>query len=147
MSSQYIRVITICIIRKDDSILVFEAYDPTRSLTYYRPLGGQIEFGEYSLDALRREFREELGTELINVRYMQTLENIFTAYGKPGHEAVFVYKGEFADKSFYDKDEYIVVEDNGDIVKALWMPLRDFRAEKFPLFPDGLLALLEKEND
>ncbi len=145
--TKHIRVITICIIRKGDSIILFEGCDPTRSLTYYRPLGGQIEFGEYSLNALRREFREELGAELVNLRYLQTLENIFTAYDKPSHEAVFVYEGEFADKLMYDKDEFTVIEDNGDVIKALWMPLRDFREGKFPLFPDGLLALLEKEND
>ncbi len=144
--TKHIRVITICIIRKGDSILVFKGYDPTRSLTYYRPLGGQIEFGEYSLDALRREFREELDAELVNLHYLQTLENIFTAYDKPGHETVFVYEGEFADKLMYDKDEFTVIEDDGDLIKALWMPLRGFREGKFPLFPDGLLALLEKEN-
>ena len=142
MSSQYIRVITICVIRKGNTILVFEGYDPTRDQTFYRPLGGQIEFGEYSLDALRREFREEINAELANLRYVQTFENIFTAYDKPGHEAVFVYEGDFADKSFYNKDLIIGKEDNGESFEAKWMPIADFQAGKFPLYPDGLLELL-----
>ena len=141
-----IRVIAICIVRKDDFILVFEGYDPTRALTYYRPLGGQIEFGEYSVDALRREFREELGAELVNLRYVQTLENIFTAYEKPAHEAIFVYEGDFADKTFYHKELIIGQEDNGESFTVKWMPIAEFRTGKFPLYPDGLLErLLEKE--
>ena len=133
MNSRQIRVTTICIIRKGDSILVFEGYDPTRSQIFYRPLGGEIEFGEYSLDALRREFREQLGTDLLNLRYIQTLENVFTAYGKPSHEAIFIYEGNFADKSFYNKDVIIGKEDNGESFEAKWMPISDFQGGKFPL--------------
>ncbi|MBT3711843.1 MAG: NUDIX domain-containing protein [Anaerolineae bacterium] len=145
MSSQYIRVITICVIRKGNTILVFEGYDPTRDQTFYRPLGGQIEFGEYSLDALRREFREEINAELVNLRYVQTLENIFTAYGKPSHEVIFVFEGELANQSLYNRNIIIGQEDNGESFEAKWVPIADFHAEKFPLYPNGLLELLEKE--
>ncbi len=145
MHLKQIRVITICIIRKGDSILVFEGYDPTRDQTFYRPLGGQIEFGEYSLDALRREFREEINAELVNLRYVQTLENIFTAYGKLWHEVIIIYEGELAKQSLYNRDIIIGQEDNGESFKALWAPLSDFQTGKFPLYPDGLLELLLKE--
>ena len=145
MHSKQIRVITICIIRKGDTIFVFEDVDKITNETFYRPLGGGIEYGEYSYDALEREFLEEINVKLLNLRYIQTLENIFICDGETGHEIVIVYEGEFADKTFYNKDVVILTEDNGEKLKAMWMPLADFRARKFPLYPDGLLELLEKE--
>ena len=142
MTLQHIRAIIICIIRKGDSIFVFEGYDHVKDQTFYRPLGGGIDFGESSSKALQREFKEEINAELINLCYMQTLENIFTCYGKTGHEVVIIYEGEFADKSLYSKNIVVGREDNGDAFKALWMPIADFQDGKFPLYPDGLLELL-----
>ena len=142
MMPDYIRPIAICIIRRDDAILVFEGYDHIKQQTFYRPLGGGIDFSEYSIDALQREFHEELNAELVNLRYLQTTENIFTLEGKTGHEIVFIYAGEFADPAFYEKDEILGLEDNGDTFKAFWMPLDEFRSGKHPLYPTELLALL-----
>ncbi|MBT3315255.1 MAG: NUDIX domain-containing protein [Anaerolineae bacterium] len=142
MSSLQIRVITICIIRKGDSILVFEGYDRVKDQIFYRPLGGGVEYGEHSSEAILREFREELGAELINLRYMNTFENTFTFEGNSGHEIVIIYKGDFADESFYSKDIIIGKEDNGNDFKAMWKSILDFRNEQLPLYPDRLLELL-----
>ncbi len=147
MNKERIRVITICVIRKGDSVLVFEGYDHVKKQIFYRPLGGGIKFGERSLDAIQRELREEIGARLVNLQYRATLENIFTVYGKPGHELIVIYEGEFADSSLYDKELILGEEDNGDPIKAMWMPLADFRAGKYPLYPTGLLKLLEEENE
>lgn len=144
MPPQQIRPITICIIHKGDSILVFEGYDHVKDQTFYRPLGGGIEFGEASLDALQREFQEEIDAKLINLRYFRTLENIFSCYGEIGHEIVIIYNGEFADKSLYSKDIIVGQEDNGDAFKALWMPIANFEMGRFPLYPNGLLELLQE---
>ena len=45
-----------------------------------------IEHGEYAIDAIRREMREEIGAELDNIVLLGTLENIFTFAGTAGHE-------------------------------------------------------------
>lgn len=89
-------------------------------------------------------FEKRFNAELVNLRYLATLENIFTVYGKPGHEFIVIYEGKFADRSFYEKELLLGEEDNGDPIKAIWMPLSDFRAGKYPLYPTGLLELLEK---
>ena len=47
-----IRPIAVCVVRNNDNILVFEGYDPVKKETFYRPLGGAIEFGEHSKSAV-----------------------------------------------------------------------------------------------
>ena len=63
-------------------------FDSVKKEIYYRPLGGGIEFGEYGIDAIQREFQEELGVDLNNLKYLFTMENIFTLNGNRGHEIV-----------------------------------------------------------
>jgi ADP-ribose pyrophosphatase YjhB (NUDIX family) len=146
MSHGTIRPLALCVARhrdRPDHILVFEGYDPTKRQTFYRPLGGGIEFGEYARDAVLRELREELDAELTNIQYLATLENIFTYDGVPGHEIVQLFTADFADGAFYDRDDLSAHEDTGETFHVVWKPLADFRAGLAPLYPDGLLTLLD----
>ena len=54
MSAPGIRPIALAIIRDQGRILVFEGRDPLKPETFYRPLGGGIEFGERGAEALRK---------------------------------------------------------------------------------------------
>ncbi len=92
-----IRPIAICVCRDGERILVAEGHDSVKKQIFYRPLGGTIEFGEHGEEAVRREFQEEIGAELDEVRYLGMLENIFTYEGNRGHEIVLVYDGRLAD--------------------------------------------------
>jgi 8-oxo-dGTP pyrophosphatase MutT (NUDIX family) len=130
------------IFRKNDQILVFESYDHHKDQTFYRPLGGGIDYGEYSDQALIREMREELQVEITNLAYLGTLENVFIHDGDSGHEIVIIYQADFADSTLYDKAELVGYEDDGTPFKALWKSLADFRPGVVPLYPDGLPALL-----
>lgn len=141
--SAHIRPIAICIIRRGDSLLVFEGYDASKNQTFYRPLGGGIEFGEYGDMAVRREMREELGVELADVRYVGTLENIYTMEGHPGHEIVLVYQANLVDERLYASDEMVGYEENLRPFKVTWASRALFRAGAVPLYPDGLLKLLD----
>jgi len=142
-----IRPIVICVFRHNGRILVGEHVDPQKQETFYRPLGGGIEFGEHSREALARELREELGADVANLRYLAALENIFTFNGRPGHEIVQVYDGELADKSLYEPLTLIGREDNGEPFTAVWKSLSDFMVENAPpLYPDGLLDLLHAKQ-
>jgi NADH pyrophosphatase NudC (nudix superfamily) len=53
-------VIVLGLIRSGDRIFVSECKDPVKQDTFYRALGGAVEFGEHSRDALQREFQEEI---------------------------------------------------------------------------------------
>lgn len=48
MIMQY-RAVSLCIFRRDEHYLFVEKYDKTLGITYYRPVGGTIEFGENSI--------------------------------------------------------------------------------------------------
>ena len=104
MKKGIIRPLVICIFQKDDTILVAEGYDPVKSEYYYRPIGGGIEYGEKGAEALIREVREEIGTGISNIKYLGTVENIFTFNGEVGHELVQVYDATFVDSSFYTEE-------------------------------------------
>jgi 8-oxo-dGTP pyrophosphatase MutT (NUDIX family) len=139
-----IRPLAICVFRNKDRILVFEGYDPIKKQSFYRPLGGGIEFGEYGEEAVRREIMEELHTEIENLSYLGMLENVFVFNGTPGHEIVMVYDGALINSGLYDQSVIAVIEANGEEVRAMWKNLDEFGAGKSILYPVGLLEMLRK---
>lgn len=137
-----IRPIAICLFRRDDTILVFEGFDPVKNERFYRPVGGGIEFGERSSEALVREVREELDTEITDLCYLGAIENIFTYDGGPGHEIVMVYDGRFADPE-RDAARTMAGDEGGSPFTARRVDLSIFRSGGARLYPAGLLELIE----
>jgi 8-oxo-dGTP pyrophosphatase MutT (NUDIX family) len=131
-----IRPIALGLIRNGDRILVFEGQDEVKGETFYRPLGGGIEFGERAVDALHREFHEELAVELSDVTLLGVLENIFTVYGRAGHEIVYVFEASLADTSWYERDDLGAILDEGSPVS--WQPVNEFISGRSILYPHGL---------
>ena len=139
-----IRPLSICVFRNKDRILVFEGYDPIKKQSFYRPLGGGIEFGEYGEEAVRREIMEELHTEIEDLSYLGMLENVFVFNGTPSHEIVMVYDGALINSGLYDRAVIAVIEANGEEVRAMWKNLDEFGVGKSILYPVGLLEMLRK---
>jgi ADP-ribose pyrophosphatase YjhB (NUDIX family) len=88
----------------DGALLVSQDTDPTGS-PFQRPLGGNVEFGEYALDTVHRELHEEIRQHLTGVRLLGVLENIFHRDGALQHEVVFTFTASFADIAAYDISE------------------------------------------
>ena len=63
-----IRPIALGLAIKNGKLLVSEGYDHSKKQTFYRCLGGGIEFLEKSTDALIREFLEEINTNIIHLK-------------------------------------------------------------------------------
>ena len=143
MKKNRVRAIAICVFRNNDRILVAEGFDEVKNQKFYRPLGGTIEFGEYSDETVRRELLEEIQAEVSDLRYLGTLENIFTFNGKNGHEIVFVYDGKLADQALYEKD-LLHGDELGTSFEAVWIDLREIGPGSPPLYPTGLAELLNE---
>ena len=142
-----IRPLALCLFRRDDgSILVAPGYDEVKRQRFYRPLGGEIEFGELAEDAARREVREEIGAEVDDgLRLLGVFENLFVYQGERGHELVWLFEGRFADASFYER-EVIEADEGGSKFEARWVPLDLFVRGEAPLYPDGLLEMLQGQR-
>jgi|SRR5687767_11661015 len=140
-----IRALAICVFRRGDHILVFEGHDPVKGETFYRPLGGGIEFGEKSEDVVRRELKEEINVDVGEIRYLGTLENIFVFNGNSYHEIVLIYDGTLMEAGLYEQAVITGKEANGDEIRALWKSLDEFESGNLILYPDGLLNLLRAE--
>ncbi|WP_242547961.1 NUDIX hydrolase [Amycolatopsis sp. MtRt-6] len=138
-----IRPIVLAVIRRGDALLVFEAHDHVKGQTFCRPLGGGIEFGESSKEALEREFLEELGAAITVGRRLGVLENVFTWQDRPGHEIAFVFAAEFADPSRYECDEMKILDEPAS---ARWVDLAEFRDRRKILYPEGLIELLSADQ-
>ena len=145
MDRERIRPIVVCLLSRGERILVSEAYDSAKRDYFCRPLGGGIHFGEHSRDAVLREIREETGAEVENLRLVGVLENIFTYEGEPGHEIVFVYDAEFADKALYEGGGLQCYESEIDVsFVARWQSPDEIRRGNVRLVPEPLAELLKK---
>jgi len=123
--------------------MVSEEHDPFKGETFYRPLGGGIEFGEHSIDTIRRELMEEIGAKVTDLVYLGTLENIFVFNGIPGHEIVQVYDGALVEPGLYE--QAVISGHEADVnlpMKVIWKRLDEFGPGKPILYPTGLLELL-----
>ena len=141
-----IRPIVISVFRDGDRLFLAEYHDPSSGEKFYRPLGGAIAFGEHSRECIVREIREEMGSEITGLTYVGVIENIFFFDGKPGHEIVLVYEANFVDARLYEVESVRCRENGGEFV-AVWKPIAEFRAGKAPLYPEGLLDLLDKARE
>jgi len=137
-----IRPMALVLFRRDDGrVLVAPGFDSVKQQRFYRPLGGEIEFGERAEDAARREIREELGAEIDGLKLIGVFENLFTFLGRPGHELVWLFEARFREPAYYHGDE-LTADEGGAAFPVRWVPLDTFARGEAPLYPDGLLEAL-----
>jgi len=134
-----IRPIVLGIAIRNGKLLVAEGFDKKKQETFYRALGGGIEFGEMSCEALKREFLEELSVDIEIKEYLGLSENIFEFNGMKAHELVLMYKIDVNDNDY--KDTYIINDDCGKF-KALWIDIKDFINGEKILYPKEVFKYL-----
>ncbi|WP_341956787.1 NUDIX domain-containing protein [Microbacterium sp. LWH13-1.2] len=135
-----IRNIAVGLPVKDGHLLALEGHDRSRGLDFLRAIGGGIEFGETAVEALRREFMEELGVELDGAEPLGVFENIFTYEGAPGHEIAHVFAVSSAALDAVPLDAELRILDEGSPVR--WVPIADIETGVRVLFPEGAPAAL-----
>ena len=134
---QIIKAMAVIRRARDGALLVSESADPL----FQRPLGGHVEFGEYAVDTIHREFLEEIGQELTDVRRLGVLENIFPWRDGTEHEVVFIFAAAFADEAAYDIEEQLIRDDTEPKDRVIWRPAD---AVSPPLYPAGLTELIAR---
>jgi ADP-ribose pyrophosphatase YjhB (NUDIX family) len=134
LNSEAIRAMALGIIKNDQGhILVSPGYDKLKNESFYRLLGGGVDFGETSETALKREFLEELDVELTNCKLLDVVENIFTYDGLTGHEICFIYSADFVDAKMYEQSEFKII-DSEDEGRAIWLDLKQNGSD--PIYPN-----------
>ena len=125
--------------KKDNKLLVSKGYDKIKNQFFYRCLGGGIEFQETSIEALKREFKEEIDIDIEIEDYCGLAENIFTFQGKKGHELVLLYNIKIKDEDY--KEKYHMIDDDGED-EAVWVDIDDFKSKKKILYPNEIFKYL-----
>jgi ADP-ribose pyrophosphatase YjhB (NUDIX family) len=144
MSHRKIRAVALAVTLNGDRVLVRRHLNGVLDPVFFRPVGGTIEFGEHSSEAVRREVREEIGAELVHLRLLACVENLFDYQGAVGHEITFIYRGDLADPALYRCESIPGQEADGESFVAVWLPLDAFTPEQ-PLYPTALLEILRRE--
>ncbi|KZE80904.1 hypothetical protein AV654_11180 [Paenibacillus elgii] len=144
-----IRTVSLCLIRRDDQILVEEIVDEVLKKRLYRPIGGTVEHGENSKQTVIREVMEEIGAEIEEPKLSFVIENIFEYLEETGHEIDFIYEAQLRDRKLYNQEHINGLEGESKY-NAVWKPIIGFLNNQHEkLIPDGLLELLlnqHKEN-
>ena len=143
MGKSRIRPIALGLLQHQGHIFVSKGKDTVKAETFYRFLGGGIDFGESSIDALKREFQEEIQAELTNIEYLTCLDNLFTCSGKPGHELIQLFRAQFVDSKFCQVQKtFRFVEGDSRagrrgqrIDQALWIPISGVLSGEYRLVP------------
>lgn len=133
-----IRPVALGLAIKNGKVLVSEGYDKLKNQTFYRCLGGGIEFLEKSDEALKREFKEEIDADISVKDFLGLTENIFTYEGKNGHEIIFTYAVDVKDSDY--KEEYTIIDSTNH--KAKWIDVNTFKSHKAILYPTEVIKYL-----
>lgn len=134
-----IRPVVLGLAIRNNKLLVGEGFDNVKNETFYRCLGGGIDFLEKSYDALKREFLEEIGASIIVKDFLGISENIFTYKGKNAHELILFYSIDIPDKDF--KDEYHIIDGKADYM-AKWIDIDDFKNKSKILYPEEVFKYI-----
>ena len=134
-----IRPIALGLAIKKNKLLVSEGFDKVKNETFYRCLGGGIEFLEKSKEALKREFLEEINIDITVKDFLGISENIFTYQGRKAHELILFYSIEISDENY--QEEYKVIDDHGETI-AKWINIDEFKNKNKILYPEEVFKYI-----
>ncbi len=140
-----IRVVALALVVWRDHVLFAEGYDEVKRETFYRALGGEVEFGETAAEAAIRELREETGHAIQVQAPLGIIENLFMYRGATGHEICFEFVCAFApgpsapgaEPTEPTNLDPVTCEEGGHAFTAKWLPLAEVLAGAHRVYPEG----------
>lgn len=109
---------------------------------FWNLVGGRVKTGETTIQAIKREIKEELNTDIIDAKLILISENFFKFNENNGHEMLFVYKITLDKNSEILKCEEFRGQDRKDATYR-WIDKQDIKNHK--CLPK-LIYELVKEN-
>lgn len=134
MEEEKIKLKAMCVFYKDGRALLSKGFDRVKNEHFYRVLGGGIDFFESGEEGVRREIREELESEIENLKLLDVKENLFTYQGKRGHEIDFLYNGDLVRKELYEMNSIRIVEPDMEF-EAFWIPVKEIFEQGLQIYP------------
>ena len=125
-------------------ILAYEVEDEVKKKSFFRLIGGHIEFGESASEALKREFEEEINQEIQIISKLDVFENIFVYKGDNQHEFVSLFEVKFLNKDIYKKNNITGHEGPTRKFYAKWIDIGEFQSRQKILYPPETLNYLPK---
>lgn len=110
------------LVRKGNKVLLHKS----RKDDFYAFPGGRVKIGESSIEALKREFEEEIGEQIEVQEFVGMVENFFEYNQKKYHELMLVFEVEFDNKELYDVDKIKGLEEDGKI-EFVWTDINEIK--------------------
>ena len=124
---------------RNNKLLVEKGFDKVKGIYFYRCIGGGIEENELPIDAVKREFYEELKLEIIVNKELGVIDNTFIYNGKKGHEIVYLFDITITNDDY--KEKYTIIY-NDTISFGEWIDIDEFKSKKKILFPTDMIKYL-----
>lgn len=123
---QFILRTSIIIFNKDmNKILLFQVKDKN----FYMLIGGKINELETSIDAIKREIKEEINIDVSNLEFICLSEEFVNAKGFNNHQINVIYKGIYNNE--IRKNKFVGLE--GDWCHYEWIEID--KLDNYEIYP------------
>jgi len=137
-----IQALAYCIVRRNHEVLLRRGEACGGDKSYFYPLGGIMQAGEYSWDAVRRHAKMALDSELHNLTFMGPSEFI----GREGdhllHQIIFLFEADLAEADCYHQPQIGGKGPDRRPCLYRWQPLLAFQRKRNWLLPESLADMM-----
>ncbi len=137
------RKVALAIIRKNGRYLVEKFKDKASGLYFYKLMGGGIEENESPQNALAREIKEELKSDINIISEPLIYKDSFLYLGIQREIEAYIMEANFRQERDYAFTQKFVYSPEGIFLSiAMWKSPAEIIAEKLELYPRPVLERL-----